>query len=73
MRIIGEVGECYQVLNSDGMSCGYIYKGYVSSSPVEAFEPVSYTHLDVYKRQASTGSTTTTPPAGSSTATSGSG
>ena len=49
VRIIGEVGECYQVLNSDGMSCGYIYKGYVSSSPVEAFEPsIGYANRNVY-------------------------
>ena len=49
VRIIGEVGECYQVLNADGMSCGYIYKGYVSSSPVEPFEPsIGYANRNVY-------------------------
>ena len=49
VRVIGVVGECCQVLSNDGMSCGYIYSGYLSATPVEAFEPsIGYANRNVY-------------------------
>ena len=48
VRVIGQSGECFQVLNGSGMSCGYIYSGYLSSAPVEAYEPTpGYTTVPV--------------------------
>ena len=41
VRIIGTSGDCCQVLNSDGTGCGYVYSGYLSKTPVEAFEPAT--------------------------------
>ncbi len=48
VRVIGQSGECFQVLDGSGMSCGYIYSGYLSSAPVEAYEPTpGYTTVPV--------------------------
>ncbi len=49
VRVIGVVGECCQILSADGMSCGYIYSGYLSDAPVDAFEPtIGYANRDLY-------------------------
>ena len=57
VRVIGVNGECCQVLNSDGMTCGYIYSGYLSKTPVDTAVTVGYTtrQVNVY-RSASTSS-----------------
>lgn len=47
VRVIGTSGECCQVLNDDGMSCGYIYSGYLSKTEVVNKVTTGYTTREV--------------------------
>lgn len=49
VRVIGVTGECCQVVNSEGTQTGYIYKGYLSHTPLEDSDSSTASALETLK------------------------